>query len=692
MMAASSSQNCIHQLSATALGSNGLVRAVHCTRQYQRRAGYLQNNCHSRWRCLSGASVASVQRYSLAQEKNGMLYPYHSSSYISMHSTSSLLQLTSTSGPGQNNTKISTSVHTLGNKPTLLSPTLSRRYNEFQFDGVNILYSVRYFSNESSSTAKNSQSKDQSKNVEPSLQDTEVPLWSFFSNTKARDADGWNDLPHLTQIESSSRCDDGSKTHQPPPLTKVLSILLPETKSLLIALGALTISTAATMQFPNAIGQMIDILSGIPVVDIGVGGGDVATTGISASDGVHAQSTTKAMPQIQHEQQLEQMNRIALQMISFFTIGAVGTFIHSALFDSIGQRIGASLRKQLFTTIIHQDQTFFDQNRAGELANRLSTDVHEVAEHLVQNIAVFLSNVVRSLTAILSMIALSPVLTMYLSPVVPLLGVCAMGFGGAIKRFSKQHLDVLAHSTHVATERFAGIATVMSFGQKGKEVDRYSEVIQAAYEYARRVAVFQGAFLGTSYMVGNAALLGVLWIGGGYVLDGEMTAGQLAGFCMYAGHLADGVFEISESVGGFLKAQGSGARLFALLDKDSITEKGTNATPFGNGESSLILPPNYNPTIRFEDVQFSYPSHPNVDILHRISFSVRQYEMIALTGSSGCGKSSVVSLLLRLYDPTHGSITLDGVDVRRLNVDWLRSQIGTVRQEPILFHASVRLV
>ena len=154
-----------------------------------------------------------------------------------------------------------------------------------------------------------------------------------------------------------------------------------------------------------------------------------------------------------------------------------------------------------------------NQNRAGELANRLSTDVHEVAEHLVQNIAHFLTNLVRVITAIWSMIALSPLLTFYLSPIVPLLTGCAAFYGKFIKTWSKQHLDVLAHSTHVATERFSGIATVLSFGQKRKEVARYSSVIEAAYGYAQRVAIFQGALFGSSQMVGNMALLGVLWVG-----------------------------------------------------------------------------------------------------------------------------------------------------------------------------------
>lgn len=539
---------------------------------------------------------------------------------------------------------------------------------------------VRYFSKapnnnvtSNPSTKSNGRNSEFKATIEPRLQDTEVPLWSFFSDSSTHSTEGknkssWEGLPHLTKIDldqfenvNNHKNADGT-TLAPPPILKVLTILLPERNSLLIALGALTVATAATMQFPNAIGQMIDILSGIPV-DTGMN----VFTNIDVNTVGGADSVGDISPSLTETQKLEQMKLIALQMMGYFTIGAVATFSHSAMFDSIGQRIGATLRKKLFRTILHQEVAFFDQNRAGELANRLSTDVHEVAEHLVQNLSVFLTNAVRSLTAIMSMIAISPTLTLYLSPIVPLLGGCAHFYGSFIKRWSKQHLDVLAHSTHVATERFSGISTVLSFGQRSKEVARYSSVIEAAYGYARRVALFQGAFLGSSYFVGNAALLGVLWVGSTQVFDGHMTAGSLAGFCMFAGHLAEGVSEISESVGGFLKAQGSGARLFSLLDRDSpdFDDKCSKSVDVSDHPFAKTLPSSYKPTVRFDSVKFSYPSHPNVPILNevffsmyscifllyycifrlyhtltfllsrQVSFTLANGEMLAVTGSSG---------------------------------------------------------
>ncbi len=356
-----------------------------------------------------------------------------------------------------------------------------------------------------------------------------------FSNQSSSSSDDDNNLKP-SQSSNVAASPLNNIDLEPPNISRILSILKPEVSSLLLALGALTVSTAATLQFPNAIGQMIDILSA-------GGGGGAATTMdgnllFDVTEMTHIDDTTTLLDTtdingssdsttqlLEEQQKLQQIQSIALQMIGYFTIGSAATFYHTTSFDTIGQKIGAKLRKQLFSTIIHQNITFFDQNRGGELANRLSTDVHEVAEHLVQNISIFMSNMVRSITAVASMIAISPALTLYLTPLPLALGGCAATYGTFIKFWSKKHLDVLAHSTHMATERFGGIQTVLSFGRRQLEVRNYSNVVESAYVFARKVAIFQGAFLGSSYLVGNTALLGTLVVGATFVFDGSMTAG-----------------------------------------------------------------------------------------------------------------------------------------------------------------------
>lgn len=163
------------------------------------------------------------------------------------------------------------------------------------------------------------------------------------------------------------------------------------------------------------------------------------------------------------------------------------------------------------------------------------------------------------------------------------------------------------------------------------------------------------------------------------VYDGLLTAGQLASFCMYSVALAESVHGVTNSTSGFLRAQGSGTRLFALLEKPEPT-----ITTGG-----IILEPGYKGEIIFENVSFAYPDSPKTPVLRNFCMKVQEGELLAVTGRSGCGKSSILLLLQRLYDPTEGRITLDGIDIRDLDVNWWRSQIGSVEQEPTLFVATI---
>lgn len=434
-------------------------------------------------------------------------------------------------------------------------------------------------------------------------------------------------------------------THQKVSLGKVFSLLVPEGKMIALALGGITLSAGATMAFPNAIGQIIDIL----------------------------QNTVTA-------EGVNQMRTISLSMVGIFAAGTVATFVHSSVLEIVGQRVGARLRKQMFDRIMSQEMAFFDQNRVGELANRLSTDVHEVAEHLVENVASFLENLVKALTALAAMIWISPVLTLAASSIVPAVAGGAMFYGRFIKSLSKLHLDALAASTQIAAERFAAVRTVVSFGQGKAEVKRYNKEIDASYKFARRVALIQGSFMATSYMVGNAALLGVLYLGGNMVMADLLTAGTLASFCMYAGHLAVSVGDLTESISGFLRAQGSGARLFWLLEREPSDTGGT---------MRLTNDIFKNANIKFENVSFAYPTSPHQKVLRNLSLEIKPGELIAITGRSGCGKSSMASLLERLYAPDKGRITLADIDIKDFDANWLRSQIGSVMQEPILFAMSI---
>jgi len=444
-------------------------------------------------------------------------------------------------------------------------------------------------------------------------------------------------LPDSKKLAQSEQ-----KTHHQVAFVDILKLLLPEKAYFGVALIGITTAAAATMYFPTAIGQIIDLVSD-----------------------AHS------------EENIQEMRNIAMGMVGVFTVGAAATFAHTSILEIVGQRVGARMRKRLFEHMMTQEVAFFDNNRAGELANRLSTDVHEVAEHLVENVARFLEKTIMTFSAVGAMVMISPYLTFAASGCVPAVIGGAFFYGKYIKRLSRKHLDALASSTQIAAERFSAVHTVVSFAQTKREISRYSAVIDQAYGFARKVAVWEGAFLGTSYLIGNASLLGVLWLGGMMCMQDVLTAGALTSFCMYAGHLVESISGITESVAGFLRAQGSGARLFALLERH----------PEMKMTGTRTLSQSFSPRIKFEDVTFGYRKE-HEPVLRNFSLEINPGEIVAITGASGCGKSSVGNVLERLYD-SKGKISIDGVDVTELDVDWLRSQIGTVRQEPTVFAGTI---
>ncbi|KNC83468.1 hypothetical protein SARC_04277 [Sphaeroforma arctica JP610] len=427
-------------------------------------------------------------------------------------------------------------------------------------------------------------------------------------------------------------------------LTEVLSILKSEYKLMSLAMVGLGASTAATIAFPDALGTIVDVLAEPTTVDT-----------------------------------YARIKEITLNMVGIITVGAGATFLHATLLEMVGQKIGASLRKKLYGGIMAQDAAFFDVNRSGELVNRLGIDVHETAEHLVENVGSFTESAMKSASAVGAMVYISPLLTFYSAGVVPMIIGGALFFGKYIKRLSRKHLDALATSTQMAAERFGAIRTVVLCDQQQVEAREYGKVIDMSYLYAERLAYYQGLFLGCSFFIGNGVLLTVVGLGGNMVINNTLSVGQLTAFCLYAGMLSGSVSEVTESASGILRAQGSASRLFQLLEAKPKLGYGTKKLAEG-----------YNGNIRFNGVGFAYPTAPDAQIIEKLDLSVTAGEMVALTGRSGCGKSSVIALLQGLYEPNRGSITIDGVDLRDLDVAWLRSQMGYVQQEPVVFSGTIR--
>ncbi|KAK4535146.1 hypothetical protein CDCA_CDCA04G1171 [Cyanidium caldarium] len=451
--------------------------------------------------------------------------------------------------------------------------------------------------------------------------------------------------PRTDSFSFTASAGDESTTIRPDlvSLRRLFQLTRPHARILLCAVAAQTVSALSTMAFPMAVGKMVDAFQ--------------------APDG------------------LDQLRRIALLMGGVFAVGAVAVTARVALLSIAGERTARSLRKSLFQAILRQDTAFFDARPPGELVNRLSADASAVSKTLTDNVARGIRASITTVSAASFLLYLSPQLTTVSLAMVPGFAAGVLLFGRYARRLSRQLLDALASATQVAAERIAAIRTVRLFAAEQREAQRYAHRIDASYALARQVSLVEGAYMGFGFLTAQASLLGVLWYGGTMVMDGALTVGALTSFAMYAVNLGVGITSFSSAVGQLLRAQGAGARIFELLDRQPSAPSVT---------SGAVLPVGYAPpSIAFQRVHFAYPLRPQAPVLRGLDLVVERGEICAIVGGSGTGKSTLYHLLARLYDPQQGEVRFGGSDVRQLDPHWLRRQLGVVPQEPVLFAGSI---
>ncbi|XP_032696979.1 ATP-binding cassette sub-family B member 10, mitochondrial isoform X2 [Lontra canadensis] len=235
-------------------------------------------------------------------------------------------------------------------------------------------------------------------------------------------------------------------------------------------------------------------------------------------------------------------------------------------------------------------------------------------------------------------------------------------------------------TSHSAEERIGNIRTVRAFGKEMIEIEKYASKMDHVMQLARKEAFARAFFFGATGLSGNLIVLSVLYKGGLLMGSAQMTVGELSSFLLYAFWVGVSIGGLSSFYSELMKGLGAGGRLWELLEREP-------ELPFNEGV--VLNQESFQGTLEFRNVHFSYPARPEVPIFQDFSLSIPSASVTALVGPSGSGKSTVVSLLLRLYDPVSGTISLDGHDIRQLNPVWLRSKIGTVSQEPILFSCSI---
>ena len=372
------------------------------------------------------------------------------------------------------------------------------------------------------------------------------------------------------------------------------------------------------------------------------------------------------------------LDRIALTMGVVFLAQGVAMAIRYYLFTTAGERVVTKLRQDLFASIMSQEVGFFDERKTGELTNRLASDTTVLQNTVSVNISMGLRNAAQALGGIALLFYTSPVLTGLMLAIVPAVAVGAVTYGRKVRGLSKDTQDALAAANEVAAESLSGIRTVRSFAAERHEVERYRSATERAFDIARRRVRQSSIFLAGASSAGYMASAVVLWYGGRLVLDGKMSVGDLTSFLIYSIMVAVSLGSLTDLWADFMRASGAAERVFELIDRvPTIPSTGGERLPSVQGR------------VEFQEVRFVYPTRQDMPVLQGIDLKLSPGEVVAIVGPSGAGKSTIAGLLARMYDPQGGRVLLDGQELRSLDPEWLRQQIGTVAQEPMLFASSI---
>jgi ATP-binding cassette, subfamily B, bacterial len=348
---------------------------------------------------------------------------------------------------------------------------------------------------------------------------------------------------------------------------------------------------------------------------------------------------------------------------------------------TLGERIVADLRRDVFAHLISLSPAFFDSARSGELISRLTADTTQIKSAAGASASIALRNLLLFLGAASMMVITSPRLSGFVLLAIPMIMLPLVAFGRWVRRLSRNAQDTLAEASAYASELVGGIRTVQAYTGERLANARFGNEVEQAYEAARTSTGARAVLTAIIIFIVFTSVVLILWIGSHDVLTGSITPGRLGQFILYAAFAAASLGQLSEVWGEVSSASGAAERLFEILRvKSQIVAP---ATP-----RALPLPARGD--VSFENVRFAYPTRSDTSAVDGVSFSVRAGEKVAIVGPSGAGKSTLFHLLLRFYDPASGTILLDGVPIKAADPHEVRSRIALVPQDSVVFATTAR--
>jgi ATP-binding cassette subfamily B protein len=427
------------------------------------------------------------------------------------------------------------------------------------------------------------------------------------------------------------------------PLRAIVPFIVPYKRTLALALCALLLAAAAQLSLPVALRYLID-------------------------RGLLADSAAN----------------IDRYFIALFLV-AVAFGIFSALrfylVTWLGERVVADVRNAVYRNVVRLDPLFFEVTKTGEVLSRLTTDTTLIQSISGSGLSIALRSAVTLVGALIMLAVTSPRLAGMILVLVPLVISPIILIGRRVRMLSRASQDRVADTSGLAGETLNAVSTIQAFTLEALQSERFADSVFAAFRTAVRRIRVRALLTAIAIVLILGAITFVLWIGTQAVVAGDMTGGQLGQFLLYAMFVAGSSASLSEMWGEVQRAAGAMERLQELLEaRPSVAAL---AEP-------VMLPDRVEGRISFESVTFCYPSRPGTLAVDNFSIDVARGETLAVVGPSGAGKTTLVQLLLRFYDPQSGTIRIDGIDITHAEPSAVRTHIGLVPQEAVIFGTTAK--